>query len=139
MLLARIGAPVLASCAAGLPLPISVVEASGAAVASLQAEGALVLTSRDRRGWWAEGVLWFKTALALHEAESREGTVKFLIHIILTEATLGSHGAFTVLHAMLVCWRGTDLVPVGTVIGSRVAYLGLHRTCLASHEAMLGS
>ena len=50
MLLARIGAFVLASHVAGLVLPSSVVDASEATLASLLARSALALTSRDRRG-----------------------------------------------------------------------------------------
>ena len=56
----------------------------------------------------------------------------FVIQIALLEATLGLHGTFIVLHAMLVRWRAANLVPVRTVIDSRRAYL-------ASHEVVLGS
>jgi len=59
------------------------------------------------------------------------------IHIALVEAILGLHGTFIVSRATLVHWRGTNLVPVGTVIGSCEAYLGSRRTCLASYEAVL--
>ena len=48
----------------------------------------------------------------------------FAIHIALLEAILGLHGNFTVSRAMLVCWRGANLLPVGTMIGSRGARLG---------------
>ena len=49
-LLACKSAPILASRAMGLILPASVVDANDAAVASLLAESALALSSRDRRG-----------------------------------------------------------------------------------------
>jgi len=49
-LLLHKGALVLASHAAGLALPSSVIDASGAAIASLLAQSALALTSHDMRG-----------------------------------------------------------------------------------------
>ena len=54
----------------------------------------------------------------------------FAIHIAFAEAILGSHGNLEGSRATLTRWRGANLVPVGTVIGSR-------RVWLASHVAVL--
>ena len=63
----------------------------------------------------------------------------FATRIALVEAIIGSHGTFEGSRAMLVRWRGSNLVPVGTVIGSCRAYLGSRRAYLALREAVLGS
>jgi len=85
--------------AASLALPNSVDDISGAAVASLLAQSAIALASRDKRGLdlcSAKIVLQSETILASQEAESRDlslashETIDFAIHIGLTKAVLGS-------------------------------------------------
>jgi len=98
--------------AASLALPSSADDVSGAAIASLLAQGAIPLASRDMQGLAlcrAEIVSQLETFLASQEAESRDlslashTTTNFAIHIALAEAILGSQGTFIASRTVLTC------------------------------------
>ena len=98
-----------------LALPNNVDDVSGSVAASLLAQNALALASRDRLGLalrGAEVVLWSKTMLASHEAESREGLVAFATHITFEEVIVGSRGTFIASRTMFTHWSGAKLVSV---------------------------
>ena len=83
--------------AAVLALPNSADDISGVVVASLFAQSALALASWDRKGLALQGavvVLWSKTMLASHEAESREGLVDFATYITFEEVVVDLRGTF---------------------------------------------
>ena len=73
-----------------------------------------------------------KIILVSQEAESRDLSTAFAIHIALAKTILGSQGTFIASHTVLICWRVTTLVSVETV-------LDWHKVCLASPEAVIGS
>jgi len=126
-------------------LPNSADDISGAAVASLLAQNALALVSRDRRGlalWRAEIVLQSETILASQEAESRDlslasrGTTAFAIHIALAEAVLGSQETFIASRTVLICWRVVMLVSADTVLDSHRVYLASLETVIALQRVL---